>query len=203
MKRIIIFLILFSFQCMAQSWNHESGINVIIVSGNEKIKTENFKHLSVFDINDIKIQLKGEYLNSLDSEIWSILSRLDKNIYFISQEWLGDNPKRSNSDLGVKYNNYEFGYRLQRENKVNTHFFRFYAEFSKTMKQYESKITFEILPSVLDIKNIQTNIEPTFSISFNNMFSLKISYLYKFDNKPGLAGERIDTIYKTTLVAKY
>jgi putative salt-induced outer membrane protein len=53
-------------------------------------------------------------------------------------------------------------------------------------------------------QNYFFNAEPSLAILLNNMFSLKLAYLIKYQNQlPAGVEERTDTTYSTTLVAKF
>lgn len=55
-----------------------------------------------------------------------------------------------------------------------------------------------------DPENYRINAEPSLTVLMSNIFSLKLSYLMKYQNsRPTGVAERTDTTFSTTLVAKF
>ncbi len=207
---IKLFLLLFPIICSA-SWEHESELGIILISGNTVLQTENAKHESTVNWDKNLIKFKSNFLHSSSEKninIWGASLRFERG-YFLETKWLGDTSAgykyRSIIDAGIKINMNEVGYRFQYEKSIfgnvkRSHFLRIYTEFGNK----KVKLWVEILPNILEIKNLQINIEPSVNISLTDLLSLKIAYLYKFNNVPAINGiKRIDTIYTTTLVASY
>jgi len=119
--------------------------------------------------------------------------------------------KKEHSDLGC-----ELGYRLTKESftsdngktslgYLTSHMSRLYLEWNqKWNSSVGSKIWGEYLQSYTILEDYRLNLEPSFSVLLNDVFSVKLAYLVNFRNVPAVSGKKkIDTLYTTSLVAKF
>jgi putative salt-induced outer membrane protein len=138
--------------------------------------------------------------------------------YMVESDRYAGYMQRHNTDLGGKYiltknETYdvlsEAGYRYVHQNNVNTtqiHYnsARLYLEGNYRFNPTNSaKLWAEYLPNFDDSKDYLTNAEASLSSAFSTMFSLKVAYLMKSDNKPETGKEKTDTTLTTALVAKF
>ena len=74
-------------------------------------------------------------------------------------------------------------------------------------KELRFKYWLEYLPNFSDSEAYLANTEASLNVMLSQMFSLKISYLMKYQNVApvlnGVEGEKIDTSYTTSLVANF
>ena len=148
---------------------------------------------------------------------------------FIGNLWEGDRRAgfdfRSNVDVGSKYLAYqdpknkknkvttELGYRFRYEQRIDgtadildrSHILRSFTEWKWQWTDTVSTGWWvEILPDFSDNDNININTQPSVSVQLSKILALKVSYLFEYDNVPAVAGnKRIDTLYTTSLVAKF
>lgn len=214
-----------------QGFKGESELGSTVTSGNTSTnnlaaKTEN-KYLVEKDL----WTLAGRYLRTADHGTETALSwdaglRFDRVITDRLNIYLGykaeANPyagyvQRDSVDLGIKYSFIitesfywfgEFGYRNMKTHRYasNTYenFLRLYTEIKQTVgKNSYAKFWVEHLPNLTKSEAYLSNAEASISTMLNEMFSLKMSYLAKYQNSPPPGIERLDTIFLTTLVAKY
>jgi putative salt-induced outer membrane protein YdiY len=102
----------------------------------------------------------------------------------------------------------EAGYRYSKTHTYgdNTYesFLRLYTEMQENIdKNSYAKMWIEYLPNLTNNKAYLVNAEASVSALLSEMLSLKVSYLAKYQNEPPPDIERTDTIFLTTLVAKY
>jgi len=229
MKYII--LILISLSNIAATFTHESELGVIGISGNTSTNTESAKHKSEVSWGKNNIKFESNYFHSSsledNSESWLLGLRFERSInskvsYFLGNSFLGDRSLgydlRSYTDVGGKYNYHkteesylflEAGYRLQYEENISgkinrEHFLRFYSEIGKSLGIGKITSGLELLPNVLKMNGLQINFDSSLVVILTDILSLKVSYLYKFNNSPSLKdGEKLDEIYTITFLAKY
>lgn len=214
-----------------QGFKGESELGNTVTSGNTSTnnlaaKTEN-KYLAEKDL----WTLTGRYLRTTDRSVetalfWDAGLRFDRvitdrfNIYIgykAEADPYAGYIQRDSADLGAKYSFLqsddfywfgEFGYRNSKTRisgrDQHENFLRLYTEMKKTIsKTSYAKLWIEHLPNLTEEKAYLTNAEASVSAMLNEMFSLKMSYLAKYKNMPPAGFERLDTIFLTTLVAKY
>jgi putative salt-induced outer membrane protein len=163
---------------------------------------------------------------------WDINARYGRKISdtigaFFSSQYENDTfagiAYRHNNDLGASYvitktkktnASAELGYRnrtqksilaqVGQDQKVTDHQARLYSEVSRqNTDSFFTKMWLEYLPNFSESNDWQINVEPSLNFAMNANFSLKVGYLYKYDNQPADGSKRYDTTYSTTLIAKF
>ncbi len=88
-------------------------------------------------------------------------------------------------------------------NDIN--FYRSYFEVNaKLNPTLSGKVWLESKLNVEETEDIEARVEPSLSVMLSGNFSLGLAYRYSFDNVPAVAGlKRVDTMYMTTLKAKF
>jgi putative salt-induced outer membrane protein YdiY len=87
----------------------------------------------------------------------------------------------------------------------NISFYRFYSEANaKISPTLSGKLWVESKLNLEETEDVEVRVEPSLSVMLYGNFSLGLAYRYSFDNVPPTAGlERVDTMYMTTLKAKF
>lgn len=174
--------------------------------------------------------LYGQSSGEESANNWSIGLRYDRFItpdftvfggYSVDSDLFASINLRNNIDAGAKYYFWnsskkeyalaELGYRLTLLDPVGglesstQHFTRSYIEYSKMLTPtMRLKTWVEYLPSISDSGDHQINFEPSLSFSIDANFSLKLSYLGKYDSQPAAEENKsFDYTYSTSLIAKF
>lgn len=214
-------------------WKHESEASVVTTSGNTKTQTFSVKETTSYKINKNIFENKASYLVQKDrgnkqAENWMASLRYEREIssrfnIFLAETVDSDKfssiYRRYSSDLGGKYffikeDDHEFfselGYRYTYEDYLapqkneDLHFGRLYLEHNKKWTAaISSKVWTEFLPNFTESKDYRFNAEPSMSVMLSEVFSLKIAYLLKYRGKTPPGVEDLDTIYTTSIVAKF
>lgn len=171
----------------------------------------------------------GEAGERRNIERWDALLKydrvLEKKMSLFVSELIEANrfagiDRRYNTDVGMKYtlikNEYnetsaEAGYRYTFEKQYNNGApdnndskGRLFVETNhKFNKIVSGKLWVEYLPNFTDTEDYLINIEPSFSVVLTSLLSLKISYLWNYDNEPVLGNGKHDYTYTTGLLAKF
>jgi putative salt-induced outer membrane protein len=128
--------------------------------------------------------------------------------------------QRYNSDLGAKVLLYrresawdwtgEGGYRYSRErrldgNRIGKSQVRLYSELIRHWSSTaSSRFWVEYLPNFSNAPDWAINSELSTAAAISSSLSVKLAYLLKFDNEPAPgAMKKLDTLYTTSLVAKF
>lgn len=214
-------------------YSNESQAAVVQTSGNSETQSYSLKQLSTYVHEKDTYKATGSYLKTSTSGTETAL-KWDGGVRYerlLSEKWsayIGQNVEsdkfagymqKYNSDIGGKYQISktdkwetlaELGYRYVHQNNVggtNTHYnsIRSYLEaLYKINATNSAKLWVEYLPNIDDSDDYQTNAEASLSSAINTIFSLKVAYLVKTDNKPNAVGlEKTDTTLTTALVAKF
>jgi putative salt-induced outer membrane protein len=216
-----------------QGWSHESEAGVVITSGNTESEAYSAKQKTSYEWSENLFRLTARYLQMRDrdgerarnwdgalryeralSEVFSIFAS-----HMLESDRFAGIVQRASTDLGGKYFlikteieslSGELGYRysteqrVNQDEKINSHKARVYSEWTKKWTPTLSHgVTGEYLPNFSDPVDYMLNFEPSLSVMLNQVLSLKISYQMKYDNKPVPGAKYLDTIYMTTLVAKF
>lgn len=209
----------------------ESELGSTVTTGNTSTNNLAGKTENKYGLGADLWTLAGRYLRSNDQGVetalsWDVGLRYDKVItdrltaflgYKIEADPYSGYARRDSIDLGSKYyfikseSFYwlgEGGYRYSKTHipGADSHdsFLRFYTETQKTLdKNSYGKIWVEYLPNLTHNEAYLVNAEASLSGVLTELFSLKMSYLAKYQNAPAAGYERTDTIFMTTLVAKY
>lgn len=214
-----------------QGFQGESELGNTVTSGNTSTnnlaaKTEN-KYLVGKDLWTVN----AHYLRNTDHDVetalfWDGGLRYDRVLNDYFSVFIGYKSEadpyagyvqRDSVDLGAKYYltkkedfywTAEAGYRYSKthtygDNKYES-FLRLYTEAQQNMsKTSYAKIWVEYLPNITHSQGYLTNAEASISAVLTELLSLKISYLVKYQNEPPPGYQRTDSIFLTTLVAKY
>lgn len=237
MNRILFIAVLAFFSITAHAqFKGEAEAGGVIVSGNSKSESYSFKTKNTYALDQNSYTISGRYIQTTSNGVesarnWDAGIRYDRKLSENTSAFLGHKAEadpfagftqRDSSDLGGKYFVYndeaykwffEAGYRYTTTlflGKPNTseNFGRIYTEFQKSIsKDLSFKYWLEYLPNFSDSEAYLANTEASLNIMLSQMFSLKISYLMRYQNvAPVVAtvvGEQIDTSYTTSLVANF
>ncbi|MES2855445.1 MAG: DUF481 domain-containing protein, partial [Bdellovibrionota bacterium] len=126
--------------------------------------------------------------------------------------------QRDNADIGAKYFLIksepldwitELGYRLTKTQPttgdvINENFGRVYTEVRKTLRSdLLAKFWVEYLPNFRDPQAYLVNLEPSLMVTLSEIFSMKTSYLYKYNNGVRDPLKKGEAFFTTSLVAKF
>lgn len=209
----------------------ESELGSTITSGNSKTNNLAAKTLNKYTEGSNLWTLSGRYLRNTEKEVetalsWDVGLRYDRSVsedfsLFIGHKVEADGyagyVQRDSSDLGVKesflksdvfYWLGEAGYRYTKTHIQNSDtyesFGRLYTEAQRALsKTSYVKLWLEYLPNFTTKERYLTNGEASLSVSISEVLSLKVGYLVKYQNQPLPGIEKTDTVFVTTLVAKY
>jgi putative salt-induced outer membrane protein len=212
---------------------NESEAGVSVANGNTKAKTYNLKQESSFVFDENTLKLQARYLNAYSNNVESaryILGALryeralsERVSLIAGQGYESDKfagyDFRHNSDIGAKYNIVkeekfywflEAGYRYTNEKRLDgSHVYsnslRGYTETEKKWNENVStKYYIEYVPSLDESKDYLINTELSLSAALDSTFSIKSSYLVRYDHLPAPGtSTRTDTLLSTALVAKF
>jgi putative salt-induced outer membrane protein len=221
-----------AFSATKEGFKNESEAGVVISSGNSSSESLSFKQNNSYGWDKNAFALKGAYLRTesakvLSAKKWDSSLRYDRELserfgVFAAQGLEADKfagyRQRYNSDLGGKYQIVkeekkwdwlaEAGYRYSRERLTNGSSLRksegrLYTEVLRIWSEpVSSKLWLEYLPSFSDSRDWLLNAELSLSVLLSSFFSLKSSYLVKYDNVPAAAAKS-DRTFLTALVAKF
>jgi putative salt-induced outer membrane protein len=214
-------------------WKNESELSAVIVSGNTDSQSTSFKQKTSYTFEQNTLVAKGRYLSTLTSgtttaRAWDASGRYERALsnywsvytgYGSESDIFAGYVQRDSFDLGGKYffikkENQEFigeaGYR-------NTHTYltppaHKYENFGRLFSQYtqklsktsDAKLWLEYLPNFTNSDAYLFNAEPSLSAALSTMFSVKMSYLLKYQGVvPAGFTEHLDTTYSTALVANW
>lgn len=165
--------------------------------------------------------------NEESARRWDAGIRLDRKIsdswsgflgYTVESDKYAGYQQRHSTDLGAKYNFLkteklemlgEAGYRYVHQNNINDtqiHFnsARTYVEAVYKLNATNSaKLWVEYIPNFDDSEDNLLNTEASLTSALSTLFSLKVAYLVKKDNKPEPGREKIDRTITTALVAQF
>jgi putative salt-induced outer membrane protein len=209
----------------------ESELGGTTTSGNTKTSSVAAKTDNKYLVGNELWTLTARYLRNADQNtetalFWSGSLRYDHELSDLVSVFLGYTVEadpysgyvqRDSVDLGGKYyfmkreNFYWLGEAGYRYSKTHTYgentyesFLRFYTEMQENIdKNTYAKVWIEYLPNLTNNKAYLTNAEASVSAVLTQLLSLKVSYLVKYQNQPTPGYERTDSIFLTTLVAKY
>jgi len=173
--------------------------------------------------------LQSKSFGVLNSKRWDVALRYDRELsprfsLFAGQGVESDRfagfLQRYNSDLGPRYVIYreekawdwiaELGYRYSRERRtagqvVNKQQARLYSEINRSWTATaSSKLWAEYIHDFSNSTDWALNAELSTTAAISSYLSVKLAYLLKYDHQPAPgAKEKKDTLYTTSLVAKF
>ena len=231
MRIIALVVCLFSLQAHAQ-FKSESEASSVVVSGNTNSEAYSLRSKNSYTLESNVFGAFGRYLQSRANGVENarsceagatyerILSAHISGVigHKAESDTYAGYIQRDSSDLGGKYyfikedaNLWfaEAGYRYTKtlDNNNNTshaNFGRLYSEYSQNLSESLSyKVWAEYLPNFTENEAYLANAEPSLTVLLNSVFSLKLAYLVKYQNKPANSGKRVDTVSTTSIVAKF
>lgn len=215
-----------------KQWKHESEAAIVTTSGNSETESYSGKQKTsyTFDLN--VLTLAGQYLQTKSSGVetaksWDASLRYERTL---SDQWsvfvqagAESNPyaafiQRDNTDVGGKYyfikkekNEFfaELGARSSKtyatSGTVSTESLgRLYSEYSAPITDSMSgKLWVEYLANFTNSDAYRLNVEPSIYASLSEIFSLKVAYLYRYENGKVAPVKKTDTTTTISLVAKF
>jgi len=171
----------------------------------------------------------GESDGERSAENWDALVRYDRMIFkktslFVSElveaNRFSGFSRRYNTDFGAKHilfsnekniSNFEIAYRYTIEKNINKSVVdkkdskaKIYADYERVFKNSNStKIWAEYLPNFTESDDYLVNIGYSLSMVMTDLFSLKLSYIWKYDNMPVTGNSTTDYTYTTGIIAKF
>jgi putative salt-induced outer membrane protein len=171
----------------------------------------------------------GEAYDVRNAERWDALLRYDRDLteiygVYVSEEVIANRfagiKRRFNTDVGGKYTLYkteknktyaELGYRYTVEKKEDetqaddkdSQGRVFVQTDHKVKKDITARFWVEYIPNFTENSNYLINMEPSAQVALTSIFSLKIAYLWNYDNLPVPGNSKYDYTYTTSLLAKF
>lgn len=233
MRFIVLMAMLFSIPAFAQLSN-ESELAYVQTGGNSDVQTANAKTVNTYSWVTNKVTFGGHYIygetnNGVSARNWDANGKYEKavssHLSFTAGEVIEGNrftgiKTRYNSDIGAKYYFIktdlktffsELGYRYTIEDRyapienAYDNKARFYNEWNhKISATVQYKFWLEFVPNFTDSRDYLVNGEASLTSILNSVFSLKVSYLGMYDNRPAFAGfKNYDHTTTTSIVAKF
>jgi putative salt-induced outer membrane protein len=217
----------------AAEFKNESEAGVTVATGNTKTKNYNIKQSNSYEFDENVLKFDARYLSAFSNNEESAryllgqvrYERILSNYFsvYLSQGVESDKfagfEQRHISDIGGQYNLYklpnftwlfELGYRYTDEKWNNgSHEYkssiRTYTELEKKWNpNVSTKYFLEYVPNLKQGKDYEINTELSVSAALTNVFSIKTTYLLRYDHDPAEGAEvRTDTLLTTALVAKF
>jgi putative salt-induced outer membrane protein len=213
-------------------WKNESELSAVIISGNTDSQSTSFKQTSSYTFSHNTLLAKGRYLTTRTSGVntaraWDATGRYERALsnywsvytsYGAESDIFAGYIQRDNLDIGAKY----FFIKKEKQELIGESGYRYthtyspgsnkYENFGRLYSQYKQKITetaegkfwIEYLPNFSNSDAYLLNAEPSLSVSISKIFSVKMSYLMKYQGVvPAGFTEHLDTTYSTALVANF
>lgn len=214
-------------------WAHESEVALVTTTGNSENESASAKQKTAYSFDNNIITNTARYLRSKTggtetARNWDVSLRYERELsslwglfvaHLVESDPYSGFTQRNSTDLGAKYaivkNDVrtwlaEAGARYSETySTVGTHDYanlgRFYSEYSQAVNETVSfKIWAEYLPNFKESDAYLANGEASVTSILSKVFSLKLSYLAKYQNAPAVAGAKMtDTVFTTSLVAKF
>lgn len=215
------------------TFSNESEAGLVVTSGNSETQTYNLQQSNKYSLGNNSLALKAKYLQQksagvLSAKPWSVGLRYERVLNhkfslfageLLESDIFAKYQQRYHSDLGAKYifsSNeslkwfYELGYRFTMENRTNGeelefHYMRNYTEVEKFWNsKVSSKLWLEYLTNFTTGTDYQMNAEFSSIAQLQSIFSIKVGYLFRYDNLPAPgASTKSDSTFTTSLVAKF
>ncbi|EQC51889.1 DUF481 domain-containing protein [Bacteriovorax sp. DB6_IX] len=183
------------------------------------------KHAADFKVN----YTYGESDGERSAENWDALLRYDRSLndrsaLFVSElveaNRFSGVSRRYNSDLGFKYkilgsdkhkSKSEVAYRYTIEKNIDESIAdkkdskaRVYIDYERVFANANSsKLWVEYLPNFTESEDYLVNVGYSLKMVMTNTFSLKLSYVWKYDNEPVVGNSTSDYTYTTGIIAKF
>lgn len=212
--------------------SNESEVSYVSQSGNSDQKTFSGETKTIYSLKKWEFSLGGMYTYGESFEIrnaenWNVEARSSYKLGKVYKVFAGELveanrfagvKRRYNHDLGTEIRLYksknasakmEVGYRYTSEKRTDYEerkdskgraFLSANRQITKTLK---GTTTFEYLPNFTESEDYQMNWDSNLSFFISKILSLKMSYLWQFDNQPTTGKTEYDRITKTSLVASF
>lgn len=233
MKLMVFALVLLAQNISnAAEFKNESELGIAVAAGNTDSKNYNVKQGNTYKNNADTLKFEARFLNAFANELESAryLSaslRYERELSekisaYVGQGFESDKfagyHLRHNNDVGLQYTFTksesfywlaEAGYRYTIEKFIDgTHDYknslRVYTEAEKKWNENVStKYELEYVPNLKNGKDYQINTELSLSAALTSVFSIKTSYLLRYDHEPVIGSTATDTLLTTALVAKF
>ncbi|MBL7543002.1 MAG: DUF481 domain-containing protein [Bdellovibrionaceae bacterium] len=221
-------------QEQVSSWANESEASVVQVGGNKTSESYSAKQKTTYKAEANLTTILGRYLQTRSSgtetaKQWEAAARYERELTsdwaaFIQQKAESDTYagylQRDISDVGIKYYFIKnpadtfFGeVGLGQTKTISSPTYevssynsgRVYLEYGTQINESVSaKFWAEYSPNFKDSEAYLLNYEPSMSVMMSQIFSIKLSYLVKYQNRPPVGtAEKEDTAFTTALVAKF
>jgi putative salt-induced outer membrane protein len=211
----------------------EGGVVVANGNSRSQSFTVKDENNYTWDDDKNTFNFKGSFLQTkalgvLNAKRWDAALRYERAIterlsLFLGQGVESDRfagfMQRYNTDVGPKYIfvkdenftwNGELGYRYSRERRLDSseiskNQVRIYTELNKQWNDATStKYWVEYLPNFSNSNDWLLNSELSTSAAITTILAIKAAFLVKYDNTPApTAGTKTDSLFTTSLVAKY
>lgn len=230
--RLVLFLVMSISSIAFAQFKGEAEAGAVVVSGNTESESYSFKTKNTYTLEADSMTIAGRYLQTQANGVesarnWEAGLRYDRLLTETVSVYLGQKAEsdtfagfvqRDSTDLGAKYTLlndesykwfFEAGYRYTKThfttgNPNHSNFARLYTEFVRTLsKELAFKYWLEYLPNFTESEAYLANTEASLNVMLSQTFSLKISYLLKYQNIGPVGGQRVDTTYTTSLVANF
>lgn len=212
-------------------FQNESEAGIVLVSGNSDSQSINLKQMNSYETNNNLFKFSGSFLRTTAVKVesgksWDLGLRYERAVSEVFSIFAGQNAEsnkfagynvRYNTDLGLKYTILkdetmfwisELGYRFTSEDRVTPpnqsfHKVRIFTEANKDWtKTVSTKVGIEYLTNFSEGKDWQVNTDLSVSAMLSSIFSIKTSYLLKYDNESA-PKKNADSVFTTALVAKF
>lgn len=214
-------------------WKNESELSEVLVSGNTDSQSTSLKQKTSYTFSLNTIVARGRYLTTetngaISARAWEANGRYERALstywsvytsYGAESDIFAGYIQRDNYDLGAKYfiikketeefiseagDRYTHTYAIPSANRYEN-FGRLFAQYArKISKTADAKLWVEYLPNFTNSDAYLINAEPSVTASLSSVFSVKMSYLMKYQGVvPAGFSEHLDTTYSTALVANW
>lgn len=214
-------------------WTNESELAIVTTSGNSEGESYSGKEKTTYTLEKNVFTNTAHYLRSQTRGTetalqWDVGLRYEFNFsdlwaaylgYLIEADPYSGYVQRNSTDLGAKYTIRQTeiekwfaeagGRQSDTYTTLGEHvyatFGRLYTEYNRALSEtLAMKIWLEYLPNFTDQQAYLANGEASLTAMLSKVFSLKLSYLEKYQNVPPVAGaKRVDNVFTTSLVAKF
>jgi putative salt-induced outer membrane protein len=212
---------------------NETEASVSMSSGNTNSESYAGEHSTEYKLQNNHFKFAGRYQATVDSgreiaKSWSLSGRYERVLSAILSGYYGHKlesdlfagyVQKNNHDLGGKYffkktttaevfselgYRNTFGLMVDKSKNKTTNFVRGYFECKvKSAQSSQLRFWIEYLSNVKESRDYEVNFEPSYKTAVNSLLSLKVSYLGKYSNIPSEGAARYDSLFVTSLIAKY
>lgn len=214
-------------------WAHESEVALVTTTGNSETESASAKQKTVYTLDSNIYTGTARYLSSKTSGTetarnWDAGLRYERTLsetwgafvaYLIEADSYSGFVQRNSTDLGGKYiliKNDSLAWiaeaGLRNSDTYTTFGEHVYTNYGRLYTDYKHKLNesvsfglwAEYLPNFKDSDAYLANGEASVTSILSQVFSLKVAYLGKYQNIPALSSaKRLDTVFTTSLVAKF